>query len=537
MNKYIKNIKLNADELKDKNLNKLLFSKKQTKLVIGYISPNLDFYKISKKIKNFFGEEIKVILASTAGELCNIDEKEKSPYLKTDGGWDTNVLQSFSADIVESVDIFTVPLKNEDLLENKNLKTTAQRVSEISQEIEKLKIPKNIDYRSSFAFTLIDGVSNSESFFIEAVYKTGVLPCNIVGGSAAGKLDFKETFIFNNTKVIQNSVVVYLIRLKDDMKFGIFKSHNFLKTKHSCLAIEANSARRCVETIKRQNRTEPENIVDYLVEIFNCKELELEAKFNKFAFGIVAGGESFIRSVSSIDLEKRVVYFYCDIDFGDELHLYRTNDFIKQTGDDFNKFLEDKPSKPIAGLLNDCILRRLSNPEQLEDLKTFKDIPLIGFSTFGELLGVNINQTLTALFFFKVKKGEQFRDDYIDNFVHKYSSYQNFFRDRELKQLKSKELKASYTALNGVNKTLEKKILELEKSQKQLAQSEKMASLGGMVAGIAHEINTPVGMALTGITHLSNETKELKELFTNSEMTESDFTDYLENSSTLNKSI
>jgi signal transduction histidine kinase len=173
----------------------------------------------------------------------------------------------------------------------------------------------------------------------------------------------------------------------------------------------------------------------------------------------------------------------------------------------------------------------------LENLHSFKEIPLIGFSTFGELSGVNINQTLTAIFFFEVNKGEQFRDSYIDGFIHKYSSYQNFFKERELNQLKSHELKASYTALDGLNKTLENKIAELENSQKKLAQSEKMASLGSMVAGVAHEINTPVGMALTGITHLSDETEELKELFINAEMSERDFTDFLENSLTLNKSI
>ncbi len=44
--------------------------------------------------------------------------------------------------------------------------------------------------------------------------------------------------------------------------------------------------------------------------------------------------------------------------------------------------------------------------------------------------------------------------------------------------------------------------MEIKNSEAKLIESEKMASLGGMVAGIAHEINTPVGMALTGITHL-----------------------------------
>ena len=86
-------------------------------------------------------------------------------------------------------------------------------------------------------------------------------------------------------------------------------------------------------------------------------------------------------------------------------------------------------------------------------------------------------------------------------------------------------------------KYLKAKYKELQDTQKQLVQSEKMASLGGMVAGVAHEINTPVGMALTAITSLEQETKNLKMSYDDEDMSEEDFEDYLEHSLTLNKSI
>ena len=53
-------------------------------------------------------------------------------------------------------------------------------------------------------------------------------------------------------------------------------------------------------------------------------------------------------------------------------------------------------------------------------------------------------------------------------------------------------------------RTLQKTVARLELAQKELVQSEKLASLGSMVAGISHELNTPVGNALTMTTSLEN---------------------------------
>ncbi len=54
-------------------------------------------------------------------------------------------------------------------------------------------------------------------------------------------------------------------------------------------------------------------------------------------------------------------------------------------------------------------------------------------------------------------------------------------------------LKAMETRMAQRNQILRKALVDLKESQTQLVQSEKMASLGQMVAGVAHELNTPLG--------------------------------------------
>lgn len=60
------------------------------------------------------------------------------------------------------------------------------------------------------------------------------------------------------------------------------------------------------------------------------------------------------------------------------------------------------------------------------------------------------------------------------------------------------------------HKELERSVKELKQTQGQLLESEKMASLGGLVAGIAHDVNTPIGVSVTASSYLSEQLEQLR---------------------------
>ena len=64
-------------------------------------------------------------------------------------------------------------------------------------------------------------------------------------------------------------------------------------------------------------------------------------------------------------------------------------------------------------------------------------------------------------------------------------------------------------ALRGKQSELEKYVEELKQAQDRLVQSEKMAALGGLVAGITHEVNTPVGIGVTATSFLAEKLQAL----------------------------
>ncbi|WP_076410232.1 ATP-binding protein [Shewanella sp. UCD-KL12] len=74
---------------------------------------------------------------------------------------------------------------------------------------------------------------------------------------------------------------------------------------------------------------------------------------------------------------------------------------------------------------------------------------------------------------------------------------------------------------------LQETLDQLKNAQSQLVETEKQASLGKMVAGIAHEINTPIGVCVTAASHLHDEVISLKKMFASGELSEDEFEGFM----------
>lgn len=75
-------------------------------------------------------------------------------------------------------------------------------------------------------------------------------------------------------------------------------------------------------------------------------------------------------------------------------------------------------------------------------------------------------------------------------------------------------------------------LTDLQAAQTQIVESEKLASLGGLVAGVAHEINTPVGIAVTAASHLAEQAAGFEATYRDGPLRRSALESFLETAGT-----
>ncbi len=393
---------------------------------LGFIPPHVPFERCTAQligaVREKAGTGATFLSISSSGALC------AGPGTVYCGAGEHDREGSFlhlSAALIERAEVFTIDLGVG------GAASVSERVDHVRRELARVSPSFQVSSDTTFALVFADGLSASEGFLMRAFYETRKFPCLTIGGSAGGKLDFSGTFISDGARTLRGQAAIVFCKVREGVRFSPFKTQNFEPTGVQWAVAEADPIARTVRTVfAEEGATRP--FAAALAAHFGCRMDQVESRLQGHSFGVQIGEEMFIRSVASFGEEQ--VTFFCDIEFGDTLQLLRQTDFIATTRNDWDRFLQGK-NKPLAMLLNDCVLRRLGNAEVLGRAPFFEDIPAAGFSSFGEIFGVPINQTLSALVFFAAT--DDYRDPFMESFPIHYSDYASHYASRALHRWKT----------------------------------------------------------------------------------------------------
>ncbi|MEH8021917.1 sensor histidine kinase [Rheinheimera metallidurans] len=119
----------------------------------------------------------------------------------------------------------------------------------------------------------------------------------------------------------------------------------------------------------------------------------------------------------------------------------------------------------------------------------------------------------------------------LDRFEQQISKLQQAEQEnKQLTQSLEQKITLRTDALKTSNQELLNTLATLHQYQSQIVETEKMASLGQMVAGVAHEVNTPIGLGVTASTLLQDKLTDVQTAFEDKKLTSSQLAKFLADS-------
>jgi len=366
----------------------------------------------------------------------------------------------------------------------------------------------------------------------------------IGGGLSSTHSNYKESFVSFGNKLFNKGVVGIslnseILEVHNDFRFNWLP----VGTKHTITEVNKNKV--------------------YTIDNMNAAKFYEKYLGNEIMDSLYENGTQF----SLILLSKDIPIGRVVIDKDDESLTFNGNfkkgDIVKFGFGQADAIMKD-PQKSYKNLFKNhsqsyfvysCMARRRYLPDNIHmEIEPFSNrANTSGFFTHGEFYHSNksnefLNHTLTVISLSESNQNPQIPNYEVKQEIIKNdqtttiraltslieeSSKDYYLLHDELEQ----RVKDRTLELEDMNDELEQTISNLTSTQKQLIESEKMASLSGLVSGVAHELNTPLGIGITGISHLNKITDELKHNFITDSVTKEDFEQFLKISEELNTQV
>ncbi|MCV6626974.1 MAG: ATP-binding protein [Cellvibrionaceae bacterium] len=142
--------------------------------------------------------------------------------------------------------------------------------------------------------------------------------------------------------------------------------------------------------------------------------------------------------------------------------------------------------------------------------------------SYGEILAINGKLSQSDKYF------SYLHDSISDAHEQDKVSLKQYKLMIDINQILQTQIRQKKHQVNLQQQRIDELWQELLTVRQGLIESEKMASLGGLVAGVTHEINNPIGISITGMSHFIDRTKSIKSSYYDQKMTKTELEGYFD---------